>query len=214
VPAVTDYAPPAAGAFGYPAVNVAPLYVPTDDWLVVSLAQEDRIRPTDQKLIPTIAVSFSVPGLPGVFTIRIDNYAFAHADVMGYMRERSHLIRALYALPGTLPPLVDPSAYGQQLTVALDVVTGVTEPDGSGAVTWHGSVVPHEATATARLEVTALGDADPMLVSDPSSVPPSDTAVPLSGTLGPLDPGRYTARLTADSPLGLGLSVDRAFSIL
>lgn len=214
MPAVTDYAPPAAGAFGYPSVDVAPLYVPTEDWLVVSLAQEDRIRPTDQKLIPTIAVSFSVPGLPGVFTIRIDNYAFTHADVMGYMRERSHLIRSLYALPGKLPPLVDPTVYGQQLTVTLDVVTGVTEPDGSGAVTWHGSVLPHDATATARFEVTALGDADPTLVSDPISISPSDAAVPLAGTLGPLDPGRYTARLTADSPLGLGLSLDRAFSIL
>jgi hypothetical protein len=107
VPAVDDYAPGPLQTFGDPPVDVGPLYVPTADYIVLALSQSERIRPTDQKVVPTIEVSFRVPGLAGVFTIRIDNYAFTHVDVLAYMRERAYLIRALYALPAVLPPYVD-----------------------------------------------------------------------------------------------------------
>jgi hypothetical protein len=62
--------------------------------------------------------------------------------------------------------------------------------------------------------VTALGDADPTLVSDAIPVAASDTAVPVSGTLGPLDPGKYIVQLTAQSSLGIGLSEQRVVTIL
>jgi hypothetical protein len=212
--AVTDYAPPAVEKFGYPAVDAAALYVPTTEYVVLTLAQEDRLRPRDQKLIPTIAVSFSVPGLPGVFTIRIDNYAFTHANPLEYMQERSWLIRSLYALPARLPDFVPLGGYASGVVVSLDSVSGVHEADGSGAVAWAGGIFPRGVSATARLEVTALGDADPSLVSDPIAVAASDATVPLAGTTGPLDPGRYTAQLTAESSLGIGLSAARGFSIL
>ena len=107
MPTDTDYAPGPLATFGDPPVDVAALYVPTADYIVLALSQSERIRPTDQKVVPTVEVSFRVPGLAGVFTIRIDNYAFFHVDVLAYMRERAYLIRALYALPTTLPPYVD-----------------------------------------------------------------------------------------------------------
>jgi hypothetical protein len=107
VPAVEDFAPGPLQTFGDPPVNVGPLYVPTTNYIVKSLSQSERIRPTDQKVVPTIEVSFIVPGLAGVWTIRIDNYAFTHVDVLAYMRERAYLIRALYALPAVSPPYVD-----------------------------------------------------------------------------------------------------------
>src|SRR5712691_5058606 len=99
-----DYASGPLATFGAPPVDVTALYVPTTNYQVISLSQSERIRPTDQKVVPTVEVSFRVPGLAGVFTIRIDNYAFFHVDVLAYMRERAYLIRALYALPAVSPP--------------------------------------------------------------------------------------------------------------
>jgi hypothetical protein len=95
--------PPESQTFGEPPVDVSALYQPTDDYVVVALAQTERIRPRDGLVIPTVEVSFRVPGLPGIFTIHIDNYAFTHADVLAYMRDRGWLIRSLYALPATIP---------------------------------------------------------------------------------------------------------------
>jgi hypothetical protein len=111
MPAVTDYAPPGAQAFGSPTVDVGPLYVPTPAYIVRSLAQETRRAP-DGRIIATIAVSFIVPGAPGDFVIHIDNYAFTHVDVLEYMRERSYLIHQLYALPEQLPSYADAVAAG------------------------------------------------------------------------------------------------------
>jgi hypothetical protein len=106
VPDVEDYAPPSVRAFGTPTVDVGPLYVPTTAYIVHGLTQEDR-RALDGRIIPTIAVLFEVPGRPGQFTIRIDNYAFTHADPLLYMRERAYLIRSLYELPNVSPPYKD-----------------------------------------------------------------------------------------------------------
>jgi len=107
VVAADDFIPAQLQTFGEPPVDVGDLYIPTPDYVVRGLAQSERIRPRDGLVIPTVEVSFTVPGLPGIFTIRIDNYAFTHADVLAYMRERSYLIRSLYALPATRPPYVD-----------------------------------------------------------------------------------------------------------
>lgn len=105
--AADEFIPASLQTFGEPPVDVAELYVPTPDYVVRALAQSERIRPRDQLVIPTVEVSFTVPGFAGLFIIRIDNYAFTHADPLAYMRERSYLIRALYALPQQLPPYVD-----------------------------------------------------------------------------------------------------------
>jgi hypothetical protein len=102
--AVDDFASGPLRTFGEPPVDVGELWLPTTAYIVKALSQSERIRPTDQKVVPTIEVTFVVPGLAGVFTIRIDNYAFTHVDVLEYMRERSYLIRALYALPYPSPP--------------------------------------------------------------------------------------------------------------
>jgi hypothetical protein len=104
MPAVTDSAGLALATFGEPPVDVSELYVPSLEYVVRGLSQEERVRPRDGLVIPTIAVSFTVPGHPGTFTIRIDNYAFTHVDVLPYIRARAWLIRGLYALPGKLPP--------------------------------------------------------------------------------------------------------------
>jgi hypothetical protein len=110
--AVDEFAPGPLRTFGDPPVDVGALYLPTTAYIVKSLSQSERIRPRDQKVIPTVEVTFVVPGFAGVFTIRIDNYAFTHVDVLEYMRERSYLIRALYALPERSPPYGDVAALG------------------------------------------------------------------------------------------------------
>ncbi len=95
---------PAPGsAFGDPEVDVGPLYVPTADYVVKGVMQTERFPP-DGRVIPTIETIFAVPGVPGSFTLWIDNYAFTHADVLGYLRGRSAKIRRLYALPDVFPP--------------------------------------------------------------------------------------------------------------
>jgi hypothetical protein len=99
-----DFVPSGAAIFGTPPVDVTQLYVPTPAYVVRSLSQEERRRPTDGAIVPTIRVTFTVPGLSGVFSIIIDNYAFTHADPLFYMRERSYVIHGLYALPAQLPP--------------------------------------------------------------------------------------------------------------
>lgn len=211
--AADRFTPPASEAYGFPPVNVAPLYVPTVDYVVVSLAQEDRIRPSDGKLVPTIAVMFSVPGLPGQFTIRIDNYAFTHADPVAYLHERAYLIRSLYALPNVLPPYQQPGSYASGVYLTLDSVSATETASGADAVAWAGSANSRGAAATARLEVTLLGEFEPALVSDPVPLAASEATVPLAGVLGPLDPGRYTVQLTADSSAGIGLSPSRAVTL-
>jgi hypothetical protein len=40
----------------------------------------------------------------GAHSILIDNYAFTHADVLGYMRGRAARLRRIMALPQQLPP--------------------------------------------------------------------------------------------------------------
>ena len=98
-----------------------------------------------------------MPGLPGQFVIRIDNYAFSHADPVAYVHERSYLIRSLYALPAKLPPYVEPGSYASGVYLTLDSVAAVKQADGSGAVAWTGSANTRGIAGAARVEVTALG---------------------------------------------------------
>jgi hypothetical protein len=102
-----DFVPAGATIFGVPPVDVTQLYVPTPAYVVRGLGQEERRRPSDGAIVPTIRVTFTVPGLAGVFSILIDNYAFVYADPLFYMRERSYVIHGLYALPDQLPPYED-----------------------------------------------------------------------------------------------------------
>lgn len=111
---------PESTTFGAPPVDVTPLYDSSTAWRTVGLSQEERVRPRDGLVIPTIAVSFIVPPLRGYYTIRIDNYAFTHADVRGYMDERAYLIRGLWALPDQLPPFVPAMSSTQVVTTALE----------------------------------------------------------------------------------------------
>jgi len=100
VPQVDDYGNPLAEVmFGDPEVDVGPLYHATPYFVVIGLAQNARYPP-DGRSIPDIDVTFRVPGLPGTFIRRIDNYAFTHADPLLYLLERAQQIKQLYALPG------------------------------------------------------------------------------------------------------------------
>lgn len=203
---------PETTSFGEPPVDVTALYVPTAAYVVTALDQEMRIRPRDGKLIPTVAVSFTVPGLPGTFTIRIDNYAFEHADPIQYMYERSYLIRGLYAIPDTLPPFDYGAQIGTKPIVTLDSAAA-TGPTDARAIQWAGTVNPRGPAAVAHLEATLLGEFDPFLVSADIQVPASDVAEPFTGTLGPLDPGRYTVVFSADNRAGIGTSPARAVTL-
>lgn len=102
MPQVDDYTPAAGRMYGDPEVDVGPLYVPTEDYVVLGVMQTERFPP-DGRVIPTIETTFVVPGVPGTFTLWIDNYAFTHADVLGYLRGRSAKVRRLYALPEVTP---------------------------------------------------------------------------------------------------------------
>jgi hypothetical protein len=104
VPAGDEIYVPAGGElYGDPAVDIGPLYVPTDDYEVMSVNQTTR-EPRDGRIIPTMEVGFQVPGLPGNHAILIDNYAFTHADPLSYMRGRAARLRRIMALPAVLPP--------------------------------------------------------------------------------------------------------------
>jgi hypothetical protein len=92
-----DYAPGPLRTFGDPAVDVGELYIPTEDYVVLGLVQDQRLPP-DGRVIPDIDVTFRIPGLPGIFVIRLDNYGFEHGDPIGRMQDRVALIRELYSL--------------------------------------------------------------------------------------------------------------------
>ena len=97
------FAPAPNELYGEPAVLVTPLYAPTADYQVQTISQTVR-TPQDGRIIPTLEVDFSMPGYAGLHSILIDNYAFDHADVLGYLRGRAARIRRIYALPQELPP--------------------------------------------------------------------------------------------------------------
>lgn len=205
---------PDSTLYGTPPVDVAPIYKPTGEYVVTGLMQTDRIRPRDGKLIPTIQVSFQVPGSPGNFTILIDNYAFTHVDVLEYMRARSYTIRQLYAIPDQLPPYVPLGGYATGVPLYLDTAKEALQPDGTKAIAWTGRVNNRDTDATVLFEITELGGIEPTLVSDPVDAPASDLLVNVSGTTGPVDPGKYTVQLTAKSGLGLGLSSELVVTVL
>lgn len=98
-----DFLPAPGRLFGDPQVDVGPLYVPTEKYVLLGVEQTQRIPP-DGRIIPTILCTFTIPGYPGVYTLHIDNYAFEHADPLRDLRGRSDKIRRLYALPEVLPP--------------------------------------------------------------------------------------------------------------
>jgi hypothetical protein len=97
------FAPPGATFYGEPPVDVSEIYLPTDDYFVQGANQTIRY-PRSGRVIPTIMVSFEVPGLNGLHTLMVDNYAFTHADVLGYLRGRAARLRRMTALPERLPP--------------------------------------------------------------------------------------------------------------
>jgi hypothetical protein len=99
---VDDFVPAPGRMFGTPPVDVGPLYVPTERYAVLGVAQTQR-QPADGRVIPTIETTFVVPGVPGTFTLPIDNYAFTHADPLRDLRGRAWKIRRLFALPDDLP---------------------------------------------------------------------------------------------------------------
>jgi hypothetical protein len=104
VPAGDEIFVPGGGEpYGDPPVDVGPLYIPADTYEVQSVNQTVR-EPQDGRIIPTIETSFRRPNDAGYHSILIDNYAFTHADVLGYLRGRSARIARIYALPEQLPP--------------------------------------------------------------------------------------------------------------
>jgi hypothetical protein len=206
------FVPPEAENYGEPPVDASILYLPTNEYVVQSINQTTRY-PADGRAIQTIEVDFNVVGLPGLYSILIDNYAFAHADPLEYLRHRTYTIRELWALPEQLPPYVSVSNIVTAPVVSLDAVTAVADPGGGGSAEWAGTINPQGFDAVAHLEITALGDFDPTLVSADIPVPLSWVAVNVSGTTGPVDPGLYTVVLTADNRHGLGSSPERALRI-
>jgi hypothetical protein len=91
------YTPLRGQLFGDPPVDVAPLYVPTVDHVVLSVYQTERYM-GDGHAVPQIAVVFVVPGLPGTFTRRIANYRFEQGVALQFLQARAEQIRAIYAL--------------------------------------------------------------------------------------------------------------------
>lgn len=85
--------------FGDPPVDVGPLYEPADAYRVLDVHQLIRY-PQDGRMIPTIEVEFTVPGLPGLYNRWIDNYAFTHGQPpVLYVFDRANQIREMWAIP-------------------------------------------------------------------------------------------------------------------
>jgi hypothetical protein len=204
--------PPEAEHYGDPPVDVSPLYLPTAEYEVQSVNQTTRYA-RDGRAIQTIEVDFQIIGLAGLYSILIDNYAFDHADPLEYIRHRVYTVRELWALPERLPPYVAVYGIVTAPVVTLESAVAVPDPAGGGSVQWAGTVNPQGFAAVAHFEITALGDADPFLVSADIPVPDSTTAVALTGTTGPVDPGLYTVTLSADNRHGVGSSPERAVRI-
>jgi hypothetical protein len=206
------FVPPDAESYGDPAVDVSPLYLPTAEYEVQTVNQTVRYDRTG-RAVQTIDVDFQILGLPGLYSILIDNYAFDHADPLEYIRHRVYTVRELYALPKRLPPYVPVYGIVTAPVVTLDSVVPVPDPAGGGSAQWAGTVNPQGFAAVAHFEITVLGEADPFLVSDDIPVADSTTAVALTGTTGPVDPGLYTVALSADNRHGLGFSPELALRI-
>jgi hypothetical protein len=205
------FVPPDATHYGDPPVDLTDIYIPTELYTVQACMQTQRY-PSDGRIINTIDVSFTVPNVPGNHDILIDNYAFTHADPVQYLYERAYLLQSVIALPNQLPPF-DYGAFSQPGPICtLDPVT-VTGTPGNESIKWTGTVDPRGEPATATVEVTALGDADPTLVSPTYTVAASNFAEPLGDTLGPLDPGIYTVTLSANNGLAVSSSQARAVTI-
>lgn len=206
------FVPPEAEHYGDPAVDVSTLYLPTEEYEVQSVNQTTRYDRTG-RAIQTIEVGFQIVGLPGLYSILIDNYAFDHADPLEYIRQRVYKVRELWALPERLPPYVAVGGIVTAPIVTLDSLTAVADPAGGGSAQWSGTINPQGFDAIAHFELTALGDADPLLVSEDLPVAASPTAVVLAGVTGPVAAGTYTCVLSADNRHGLGSSAERVLKI-
>jgi hypothetical protein len=206
------FVPPEAESYGDPPVDVSILYLPTAEYEVQTVNQTVRYDRTG-RAIQTIEVDFQILGLPGLYSILIDNYAFDHADPLEYIRHRVYTVRELFALPERLPPYV--AVYGI-VTAPIVTLDSVMEAQVAGVgafVQWSGTINPQGYDAIAHFEITALGDPEPTLVSEDLPVAASTTAERISGETGPVDPGTYTCQLTANNRHGLGLSAERVIRI-
>lgn len=206
------FVPPEAERYGEPPVDVSRLYLPTAEYEVQSVNQTVRYDRTG-RAIQTIEVDFQILGLPGLYSILIDNYAFDHADPLESIRHRVYNVRELFALPERLPPYVAVGGIVTAPIVTLDSLVAVPDPAGGGSAEWSGTINPQGFDAIAHFELTALGDADPFLVSEDLPVAASPTAVVLSGVTGPVPGGTYTCTLSADNRNGLGSSAERVLTI-
>jgi hypothetical protein len=204
--------PPEAASYGDPPVDVSPLYLPTAEYEVQTVNQTTRYDRTG-RAIQTIEVDFQILGLAGLYSILIDNYAFDHADPLEYIRHRVYTVRELWALPERLPPYVPVYGIVTAPIVTLESAVPVPDPAGGGSVAWAGTINPQGFAAVAHFEITALGDADPFLVSPDIPVADSTTALRFTGTTGPVDPGLYTVVLSADNRHGIGFSPELAVRI-
>lgn len=92
-----DWSPLPEQLFGDPPVDVAPLYVPTENHVVVSVYQTERYM-SDGHPIPQIAVDFAIPGYPGTFTRRIANYRFDQGLALTFLEDRALQIKEIYRL--------------------------------------------------------------------------------------------------------------------
>jgi hypothetical protein len=206
------FVPPEAERYGDPPVDVSILYLPTAEYEVQSVNQTVRYDRTG-RAIQTIEVDFQIVGLPGLYSILIDNYAFTHADVLEYIRHRVYTVRELFALPERLPPYVAVGGIVTAPIVTLDSVEAVPDPAGGGSAKWAGTINPQGYDAIAHFEITPLGGIEPALVSEDLPVAASPTAVVLAGATGPVEPGTYTCVLSANNRHGLGTSAERVLRI-
>jgi hypothetical protein len=213
IPAGEDvFTPPEAASYGDPPVDVSRLYLPTAEYEVQTVNQTTRYDKAG-RAIQTMEVDFQVLGLPGLYSILIDNYAFDHADPLEYIRHRVYTVRELFALPERLPPYVAVYGIVTAPIVTLDSAVPVPDSAGGGSVRWAGTINPQGFAAVAHFEITALGDPEPFLVSADIPVTDSTTALAITGTTGPVDAGLYTVTLSADNRHGIGFSPERAVRI-
>jgi len=211
VPQVGDEAPIQETLFGEPEVDVGPLYVPTENYRVLSVSQQMRYPP-DGRVIPDIEVDFVVPDLPGRHIRLIDNYAFTHANVLNYMEERAYLIRQLYALPGRLPPYGEvPPTPGPPAATMISA-QGYLDENNVRGVLLAGSVQPRGEVTSYHFEVRELTGGPPVRSGASGSLGAIFGRLPVTDQLEGFANKAYNAFLLASNALGADESYPVAFT--
>ena len=221
MPQVGDEAPIQETLFGEPEVDVGPLYVPTENYRVLSVSQQMRYPP-DGRVIPDIEVDFVVPDLPGRHIRLIDNYAFTHANVLNYMEERAYEFIDVSAktragLESLLETLLLTAEIGElkanpEGPARGSILEAYLDENNVRGVLLAGSVQPRGEVTSYHFEVRELTGGPPVRSGASGSLGATFGRLPVTDQLEGFANKAYNAFLLASNALGADESYPVAFT--